>query len=442
MTPDILFLRELYSSLDKENISYCILRKADILNTGVFNDIDWAVDYHYISKFWEILNSVCKKLHWKLFMNIKKDGFQTVHLYYSENCVVSLLHFDLFNNFSWHGIRIFKNEELLSNPVIIDGFCSVSSDIEAMIQLFTRYFFNGYIKDEYKENIKYIFKERKNKVLSKLIYLMGNKNASIFYNLVILAEWKQLENKVKFFQIAIKKHFGRKNPVEFVKEQIVFKWYQVIRLFKKHGCMLVFEGSDGSGKSTIIDNMPQILYRSFKEDNIDYYHWRPGFIKSPKTNSGSKGIVTNPHRDKSYNKVISLGKFIFFNIDYILGYWIKVRPQLLKGRMVIFDRYYYDYYIDKYRYRFDIEDYIFDLFLPLIPKPEVTFLLIGDPKLLYQRKKELTVTEIEKQNNRLIKSADKFKNAQIINVNKSIKDLVDEVSTLILETMSKRIEKR
>ena len=155
--------------------------------------------------------------------------------------------------------------------------------------------------------------------------------------------------------------------------------------------MLVFEGSDGSGKSTIIDNLPQILYRSFKEDNIDYYHWRPGFIKSPKTNSGSKGIVTNPHRDKSYNKVISLGKFIFFNIDYILGYWIKVRPQLLKGRMVIFDRYYYDFIVDQKRSAINIPKPIVKILYKLfIPKPTKVYFIKVDPITAHERKKELS----------------------------------------------------
>lgn len=80
----------------------------------------------------------------------------------------------------------------------------------------------------------------------------------------------------------------------------------------------------------------------------DYYHWRPGFIKKEKTSkNGEVTVVTEPHAKAPYGKMKSFAKFMFFNLDYFFGYWCSIRWKIAKGHLVIFDRYYYDYYLDK-----------------------------------------------------------------------------------------------
>lgn len=198
----------------------------------------------------------------------------------------------------------------------------------------------------------------------------------------------------------------------------------------KKGLMVVFEGTDGSGKTTIIDNLPRFLGGRFSSDDIVYYHWRPGFIKSPNKNSNQNTgtVCTDPHGKKPYNKVVSLGKFMYFNLDYIVGYWCKVRKHMAAGKLVVFDRYYYDYYLDKHRYRLDISDGVLNFFKPFIPKPAVTFLLIGDAVKLYERKKEITVGEIQEQIDRLLANKENFANSVIVNVNQDIDTVVNTVA--------------
>lgn len=136
--------------------------------------------------------------------------------------------------------------------------------------------------------------------------------------------------------------------------------------------------------------------------------------------------------------MISFGKLAFFNLDYILGYWFKVKLQLAKGHLVIFDRYYYDYYLDKIRYRLNVNDKLLDTFKMFIPKPDVTFMLMGDPKTLYDRKKEISVYEIEKQLRIMELHKTKFKNPVIINVDLPIDCVVGSVSNTILDELVKK----
>lgn len=190
----------------------------------------------------------------------------------------------------------------------------------------------------------------------------------------------------------------------------------------KKGLMVVFEGTDGSGKTTIIDNLPRFLGERFGSGEIVYYHWRPGFIKSPnrESNENTGKVCTDPHGKKPYGRLVSLGKFLYFNLDYILGYWFEVRRHLAAGKLVIFDRYYYDYYLDKQRYRLNISDTVLNFFLPLIPRPAITFLLHGDAQTLYERKREIPVGEIQRQLDCMMANRSRFPNAVVIDVNREI----------------------
>lgn len=204
---------------------------------------------------------------------------------------------------------------------------------------------------------------------------------------------------------------------------------------KKKGLMVVFEGTDGSGKTTIINNLPIFLRERFDTNEIVYYHWRPWFIKSPnKQSNKNKGkVCSDPHGKRPYNKFVSLGKFMYFNLDYIFGYWFEVRKHLKAGKLVVFDRYYYDYYLDKQRYRLDISNAVLNFFKPLIPKPQITFLLIGDAEKLYERKKEIAVEEIQKQIDRLFENKGCFANSVIIDVNQDVDSVVNAVAGEILK---------
>ena len=185
----------------------------------------------------------------------------------------------------------------------------------------------------------------------------------------------------------------------------------------------------------MINGFKEVLENSFPEGMLDYYHWRPGVIKK-KTENGVN--VSEPHAKKPYGKVKSFAKFMLFNFDYLLGYWLKIRWQLSKGHLVVFDRYYYDYYLDKLRYRLSISDNTLDLFKFMIPKPDITFLLVGDPEVLYERKKEISVTEISQQISRLFACKERFNNSTVIDVNKTVDEVVDQVAMTILSFGSKK----
>lgn len=199
----------------------------------------------------------------------------------------------------------------------------------------------------------------------------------------------------------------------------------------KRGLMISFIGSDGSGKTTIINELPSYLKQKGVDCEVVYYHWRPGFvIKKDVSTEGER--VSNPHEKAPYGIIKSFVKFMLINIDYISGYFFKVKKETKEGKLVIFDRYYYDYYLDKVRYRLSLSNKIIKGFQFMIPKPDMTFLLVGTPEVLYERKKEVSVEEIASQ----VETMKRYKNimspSMLIDVDNPIDMVVDIIGSFIL----------
>lgn len=199
------------------------------------------------------------------------------------------------------------------------------------------------------------------------------------------------------------------------------------------GLMIAFLGTDGSGKSTIIDALPQALDLEKTPQRIIYYHSRPYVLQPSKASNGLdlKAACPDPHGKPPYGILKSLFKLLFCVADYRLGYWLKVRKQVAEGNLVIFDRYYYDFYLDKMRYRMGLSDFWFRLMEWLVPRPDVTFVLTGEAEPIWKRKQELPLEEVQRQLDTLAKHKSHFAHPVTIDVVRSIPDVVASVADAI-----------
>ena len=58
-----------------------------------------------------------------------------------------------------------------------------------------------------------------------------------------------------------------------------------------------------------------------------------------------------PHRERHQAQAfVQIAFYILF--DYTVGWWIMVRPLLVRSTLVVFDRYYHDLLVNPLRYRY------------------------------------------------------------------------------------------
>lgn len=217
----------------------------------------------------------------------------------------------------------------------------------------------------------------------------------------------------------------------------IFSYLQTA--WKRPGVVMVIEGTDGSGKTTIIDGMRRVLATSYPSDAIVYYHWRPMFIASEiKKNSVPVTVCSEPHGKRPHGKVKSLLKLAVCTLDYFFGYWCKVRWQAVGGNIVVFDRYYYDFYLDQIRYRLQVSPGWLRFFQFFVPKPDISFALTGEAEAIWQRKKEMPLKEVQAQIDTLNHSKKYFAHTITVDVVHPIPEVVGRVSAEVLHALATR----
>lgn len=220
---------------------------------------------------------------------------------------------------------------------------------------------------------------------------------------------------------------------------------------KKCGMSIAFLAPDGSGKSTIINGITKTCGDQFAA--ISYFHFRPEWLRnlgqihvSRRSAEPQKPLEpgeepprnATPHAVKIQGKLVSFVRFMYYNLDFILGHFFKILPLKRKDHLVVFDRYYYDYFADMIRYKYDISPRLVSFCSLFIPKPDIVFILDADEAVIYERKKEVPVEEIARQRKRYASLLDRNLNAVHIHVDRDVNEIVSDVTSHILSCRNRK----
>lgn len=434
------FLSLLFQNLKQSGIQYAVLRNYKSLpNSTGGSDIDMWVNKADFNKCISI------------FRNVSLSSQLNLVSYYGDETSIKIcllkenfgVQFDLFI-----GAIYFKEWILVSGESIFRN----------------SFQYNGIIvtEDKYSELLAYL-KELINNITVKRKYtepILANKNE---YNLDYLKQnLKNFDEKfiyTLFHSISAStivedsSHLAKLCRSSLSTDNRVCKASilasKVKRLFSPNpGYKIVVEGTDGSGKSFIINSITPILNEAF-HNGIIYNHLRPHCIpdiaelfgKRKKAASTSNLVVIDPHAEKPSGLFGSFVRWSYYMIDYTWGYMRKVwLPIHSKSKVFIFDRYYYEYYFDQRRSHVNLPMWIIRLGEFFIPKPDLILCLGGDPEKIYARKPETSLQEVTRQTMVLKDFCSKRKNAVWIDTTVTPEESINAAMKAIIDMMSKRFD--
>ena len=245
----------------------------------------------------------------------------------------------------------------------------------------------------------------------------------------------------KELQKIIKKKLFKGNILKLIKSQI----FVARRLFQKRpGYVICILGTDGSGKSTIIDAITLILNEGF-HNGVVYNHLRPnlipdlGILLGKKEKQEVEVVNSDPHSLMPSGFLGSIIRWGYYMIDYTVGYFKNVWSVIhTKSKVFIFDRYYYDYYIDQLRTRTSLPQWILKIGELFVPQPDLILCLGGDSEKIYKRKPETSLEEVDRQNKVLKRFCDNRKDAVWIDTTTTKEESINASYLAILDMMKKR----
>ena len=191
--------------------------------------------------------------------------------------------------------------------------------------------------------------------------------------------------------------------------------------------IIVLTGPDGCGKTTVAESLAKYINR--RRNLYKFYTRAYRFNFLPRLSSifliKTKKITNSKHSGMSnpVHPVRLFPSFIYNCVDYFLG------NLFFKSKSFIFARYYHDNYVQRSYLRFP--RFILNFFYLFIPKPDYIFLLKRNPNLIYNKKPELTLNELELQLNRYEIELSRFENFIVINADDNIENIIVNIYNIV-----------
>lgn len=166
------------------------------------------------------------------------------------------------------------------------------------------------------------------------------------------------------------------------------------------GMMISFSGVDGAGKSTLIEHTKHELEKKYRRRVVVLRH-RPSIFpilsafKYGKQEAEKKSVESLPRKGNNTSKISSLARFSYYYTDYIFGQFIIYIKHVLRGDIVLYDRFYFDFIHDSIRSNMKLPKWLVKTGFTFIIKPRTNFFLFADAETILKRKQELDTETIE-----------------------------------------------
>lgn len=407
MTTAAELLTEFFGYLNA-NCGYAVLRNFEGLpEKNNSRDIDIIIERTAYRKNKKNLIALLEKNEWKIITYLNSDRVDTWVCGCIDNYSnTEIVQFDFFFNTSLFGIRLLNAKEFLANREFNGKIYHVNKEYEFL----DKYMYDRAVGAEYPEKYKHVKEAvaESSLVKEKLKKVFGTKS---------IEDCDKRSGKRMLLCAAMH------NPIATLAHFCAFEYHRIKNYLCSHtGFSIGFTGPDGSGKTTVIDTLLSRIAPVFRKAH-KYYHFRPTLFGNLGEVAHSAGVkkevdrnYSNPHRGKKTGKASSFLRLCYYSIDYIIGYFVKVKSVTRITRLVIFDRYYTDIICDSRRSRI----YLSPKFLYwwgklFIPTLDYNILLTASSETILARKRELDEEGIKTINTKIDYLAGKRGYTKVLN---------------------------
>jgi len=418
-------LAKLISIIDDNNIQYAIVGRTESYPDKIDSDVDIMINVCDIDKFHTIIWTI-EQEDTKVVQMIQHEIVAFYYVVYritEGRCIC--IKPDICTDYYRKGRRLLSAKELLYSIRVAPqgGFNVLASEKEFIYYLLKKIDKRNLSQAQF-EHIHNSFILSPDQAIVEASAFWSNSQLDIIRRAFAEKNYEYLNANLPDLQQGI--HEAKK--MSFVDKCRNYA-LKIKRILQPTGLNIAVMGPDGSGKTTVIEQLKQDMGEAFRR--IQYFHLYP--------KPGSHGVVhTDPHNQKVRGFVPSVLKLIYFILLYNVGFLRYVLPMKIKSTMTIFDRYYDDILVDPTRYRNGTPEWVVKFFRCFIPQPDLWIILDAPTEVIQNRKAEVSAEETERQRQAYIRLAQSKKNAILVNTNKDVKLISSDISMFMCEYLNKR----
>lgn len=416
---------------------YCILAGYDDLPDGFHTDIDFMVSATDFERIPRLVDEIGNEVGAKLFQVIPHEiSAQALFLAAEAGPKVALLQLDSCSDYRHFGKLWLKAAEVLEarrwHP---KGFWIPAARHEFIYYLIKRLNKRD-LGSVHCVRLSRLYGEDPAGCSAALLRYWSKRSAAELAEMAAEGNWDSLICSLPRYRSELRRSSteGLASKIASSFQRAEHTWQ---RITQPTGGWIAFIGPDGCGKSSIIDAIARELAPAFQR--VVRYHLRP---KALPARTATDAPVTDPHGRPSRCALVSAMKLLYLFADYWIGYPPKVWAAIVRTKLVLFDRYFYDIVVDPKRVRYGGPQWLLKLLARVVPRPGLVLLLDAPPDVLWSRKQEVSYEEVVRQRQQFTSIARASARAVVIDSAQPLSEVVLQAQSAVIDHFSRRTRRR
>jgi thymidylate kinase len=432
------FVHDLFRELRSNGIDFVVLRNYEGLPADVGNDLDLLV---HPSQRHAAESVTAAAAHACAFQLHNRAEGPHVMLYFMHEQSCSQLHVDLFGDIMWRGFVLLSAGEVLERRTRRAVFDTPHAVDEAIINLLAAVLYQGSLKEKYHTGIRDAVHAHPVLAMSILTRTFGERPAAeLVQRVADGGRPEAIAVRAPTLRATLVLRQLRRSPAR----AIASVWRnEIIRVLNRarrpSGMSIALIGPDGSGKSTLARAVSERLSDTWRHESVRYAHWKPRALGAERSPGPPN---TAPHGVPVRSWELSLLYFVYHTVGFVAGGLRRMTVPRLRGRLVMLDRYYYDFFVDQRRFRLDVPPRLVELAFRGVPKPDLVFCLDVPPDIVQARKAEVPYEETVRQREAFLALATRLPNGRVIDASRPVDEVATDVARHILVHMADRCVRR
>jgi len=339
---------------------------------------------------------------------------------------------DLHTSEASYGIPYLDAESLLALAVDEGGPRHLPASVEALVNALGHLFMGGQLPEKYRTAWQASGPEAHASEL--LATLLGSEDSQAVLDSLNTARDKEPQVDGRGLGAHARRKMLVRHPIRSILGFATFAFGERVKpWFSPRGRFLIFAGTDGSGKTTLVRELLAKIGPRFRDGAVEEHHLRPGVI--PQISSlfhGGKPAysiedMSDPHRSTPSGFVGSALRTMYYWVDYFVGYPMRILPRRRRNSLIVYDRWFYDHVVDPRRFRIALGHPLPAMLKRFLAKPDQLIVCTAQPETVLQRKQELAPQEVARQVEEFQAFAAREPRATLVNTTAAVETCVDQI---------------
>jgi thymidylate kinase len=415
------FFAAYFEALEAADVPYVVLHGYEQYPEHIGSDVDYAVRNRDLPKATRILHETCKAHDWAIAQILQHTVYGYYFVAYNRRSIGETIKLDVCSHYGRGFALLLKDVDLLEGRRIRSGFYVPAPHAEFTYVLAKAFAKRKFLSAVAPRLLELLKADRLgcSRNFTRLTGCPADEIDTVCHGTLEADRWNQMRSRV------LRRH--SRSP--FFAAQEVYRG--VRRFTQPTGLIVGVLGVDGSGKTTLLESLLHLLMPFFRQYHT--LHFQPGLFRRRQL-----GPVEHPHAMPPRSNTTSWLKVLYYYADWMFGYFGDLRLRIARSTLVLCDRTFDDLVVDPKRYRLQTSSTLANVLRTALPAPSLILVLVGPAELVHARKPELSVAEIERQQDMLRRLAAANQRMRIIDAGQTPDLVADDSAKAVLRFMAER----